>query len=131
MRQVGRLGQLEHDRPLTGLDGHRHQGLLAVRQGGLGPHPARVHRLFGPEYDDGLGGLQRLLGHLVVGFAGPQGRVPPDFESLGCEPLGEAARNGLILAVVGKEDVRHQPMISKSSSPTGRTKSPHLPLLRQ
>ncbi len=108
MRQIRRLGQLEHDRPFAGLDGHRHQGLLTVRQRRLGPHPARVHRLLGPEHNHGLGGLQRLLGHLVVGFAGPERRIPPDVEPLRRECLGEAARDGLILAVVGEEDVGHR-----------------------
>ena len=108
VRQVGRLGQFEHDRPVAGLDHHRQQRLVAVRQRRLGPNPARLHRRLRPQHEHRPGLFQRLLGDLVIGLPAAQRRVPPDLEALRGQRLGIAPRNRLVLTAVGKEDIRHK-----------------------
>ena len=49
---------------------------------------------------------QRLLSDLVAGLAQRQRGIPPDLQVLALEGLREQLRARLVLAIVGKEDVR-------------------------
>ena len=64
----------------------------------------------------------------------PRGAEHPttDLETLALEALGEAPGRQQVVAVVGEKDVWHKLQLhSKSSSPTGRQKSPQFPVARQ
>ncbi len=120
LREIGGLRELEHDRPLAGLDHRGDERLLALGQRGFGAHPARIDGPRGPEYDHGPGALERLLGHLVVGLAGTQRGVPPDGETVLLEAVGEAPGHCLVITVVRQEDVGHSnPSLAPARSKAG------------
>ncbi len=54
VRQLGRVRQLEHDRPVAGLDHHRNQRLVPVGRRCLRAHPARGNGIPRPQHDHGL-----------------------------------------------------------------------------
>ena len=62
-------------------------------------------RFLRPKHNDRFGRLQRLFGHLVIGFARAQRDIPPDRKSLRLESFREALRRRLIIAVIREKDV--------------------------
>ena len=59
MRQLGRLRQLEHDRPFAGFDHAGNKRLVAIRQPRLG---AQTTPKYGNITDDGNWARSRLIG---------------------------------------------------------------------
>ena len=67
--QVVGMGQLKDDRQIAAFNDDRYELALAVRQGRLGPNPARPDRARRPQYDHGRRRPQLALDDLVEGLA--------------------------------------------------------------
>ena len=64
--------------------------------------------MLGPNADDRLGPIERLLDHLVKGLAGPDLTVPPHGPPVARERLSQGSHPALVLTRVAEKNVNHE-----------------------
>ena len=95
------------ERELGAAETHGHQDAALSARARLAAHPARFHRMWGPDHQDG-GRILEFRGDLVVEIlAGGDLRIPPDRPALRLDRRDQRRDERLVAAGVGNEDVGH------------------------
>jgi hypothetical protein len=126
-RQPGALHAVERQRRHRLVEAELDQGAVAVGHVGLRRHPARLHRVDGPQDQHRLGRAQVFLDHGGKVTVGGELVVYPDAVASGAEGLGDLVRGRGRRVGIGDEDFSHHaPAFSRLPAPRSSSGSQHL-----
>ena len=103
--QIGRMHGAEIDRQLGVVEPHRHQHAAIGGIARFATHPARFHRVRGPDHDQGPGALELARDQGVEFLARCDLRIPPDRPAFSFKHGHERCDPSAVLAGIGNEDI--------------------------